>query len=153
MRSGTTSRSGLSRTILHSTSPCSTEPSLVPYYAQESTMATSYFSERGSISSDPLTPSAPSPSTPLGSAPRISALSTRITSVLSSSHGDLELRDALETLDARGLENTPETRRNLRLDIQREVIQCNGEVIEDFGKVAEVARPLLFTSVYLLMIP
>jgi hypothetical protein len=66
------------------------------------------------------------------------ALSSRITSVLSASYADLEIRDALETLDARGIRNTAETRRQIRLDVQKEVIQCNGEIIKDFGKVAEV---------------
>lgn len=40
-------------------------------------------------------------------------------------------------LDERGLQNSAETRRNLRLDVQEELIQCNGEVVRDFGKVAE----------------
>lgn len=40
-------------------------------------------------------------------------------------------------LDERGLQNTAETRRNLRLDVQQELIECNGEIVEDFGKVAE----------------
>ena len=66
------------------------------------------------------------------------ALSTRITSVLSASYADLDIRDALETLDSRGVRNTAETRRQLRLDVQREVIQCNAEIVNDFGQVAEV---------------
>ncbi|KAF2274843.1 oligomeric complex COG6 [Westerdykella ornata] len=66
-----------------------------------------------------------------------SALSSRITNVLSASYADLDIRDALETLDARGVENTAETRRHLRLDVQREVIQCNGEIVKDFGAVAD----------------
>lgn len=65
-------------------------------------------------------------------------LSSRITSVLSASYADLEIRDVLETLDARGVRNTAETRRQVRLDVQKEVIQCNGEVVKDFGEVAEV---------------
>lgn len=66
------------------------------------------------------------------------ALSARITSVLSASYADLEIRHALETLDERGIQNTAETRRQLRLDVQREVIECNGEIVRDFGAVAEV---------------
>ncbi|KAI9685752.1 MAG: Golgi transport complex subunit 6 [Bathelium mastoideum] len=65
------------------------------------------------------------------------ALSNRITKVLAGSYADLEIRDALETLDERGLINNAETRRQLRLDVQRELIQRNGEVVQDFGKVAE----------------
>jgi len=58
--------------------------------------------------------------------------------VLSASYADLEIRDVLETLDARGVQNTAETRRQLRLDVQKDVIECNGEIIKDFGQVAEV---------------
>ena len=76
----------------------------------------------------------------LGGAPqRASALSTRISSVLSAAYADLEIRDALETLDARGLKNTQDMRRQLRLDVQRDVIRCNGDIVQDFGRVAEVA--------------
>jgi hypothetical protein len=74
------------------------------------------------------------------------ALSGRITSVLSASYADLDIRDAVETLDARGVQNTAETRRQLRLDVQKEVIQCNGEIVKDFGEVAEVCIYLLHTS-------
>lgn len=72
-----------------------------------------------------------------GVANRSNALQNRITSVLSASYADLEIRDALSMLDERGLQNSAQTRRNLRLDIQEELIQCNGEVVQDFGKVAE----------------
>lgn len=99
-------------------------------------MATSYFSERASPApQDLFSPASPAVGTPLRGT---NALSTRITSVLSASYADLEIRDALETLDTRGVKNTAETRRQLRLDVQKEVIQCNGEVVKDFGQVAAV---------------
>ncbi|QDS71812.1 Golgi transport complex subunit 6 [Venturia effusa] len=94
--------------------------------------STSYFTERNGATPDLL-----SPSTPQASAPRSSALSSRIASVLSASYADLDLRDALETLDARNFQNTQESRRNLRLDLQQTVIKSNGEIIQDFGQVAE----------------
>ncbi|KAF2195236.1 oligomeric Golgi complex subunit 6 [Zopfia rhizophila CBS 207.26] len=98
-------------------------------------MATSYFQERSTPAShDGLSPASLS----VGAASRgANALSSRITSVLSASYADLEIRDALETLDARGFQNTVETRRQIRLDVQKEVIQCNGEIVKDFGQVAE----------------
>lgn len=101
-------------------------------------MATSYFPER----SAPLLRDSPSPAPPVPGPPSRSAnaLSARITSVLSASYADLEIRDALETLDARQIHNTSETRRQLRLDVQKEVVQCNGEIVKDFGHVAEVGR-------------
>ena len=102
-------------------------------------MSTSYFLERnGSGLQDGLTPASPAVGVP--SARGTSALSSRITSVLSASYADLDIRDAVETLDARGVKNTEETRRQLRLDVQREVIQCNGEIVKDFGEVAEVCK-------------
>jgi hypothetical protein len=75
------------------------------------------------------------------SLPKTNPLSNKLTSILSTSFADGELRDALRTLDQRGVQNTPETRRNLRLDAQREVIDRNGDVIQDFGHVAEVCPP------------
>ncbi|QKX63393.1 uncharacterized protein TRUGW13939_10563 [Talaromyces rugulosus] len=75
-------------------------------------------------------------------APRSNALSNRLTSVLSASYADSDIRDALETLDIRETHNTPETRRQLRLDVQKEVISCNGEIVADFGKVAEQLKQL-----------
>lgn len=69
---------------------------------------------------------------------KTSAPSARITSVLSASYADSDVREALRTLDRQNIHNTPETRRRFRLDVQREVIQRNGMIIQDFGHVAEV---------------
>lgn len=71
-----------------------------------------------------------------GQAPRLSALNSKITSILSSSLANIEIRDALEALDTRKIQNTPATRRNLRLDLQQDVITSNAEIISDFGTVA-----------------
>ena len=102
-------------------------------------MATSYFQERGPSPSVHTGGAASSPRTPLtpsSAAPRSNALQNRITSVLSASYADLEIRDALGAYDERKLTNTAEARRNLRLDVQEELIQCNGEIVQDFGQVA-----------------
>ncbi len=64
--------------------------------------------------------------------------SSKVTSVLSSSYADTEFREALALLDERGVSNTAETRRQLRLDLQKEVIDSNGEIIDEFARVAEV---------------
>lgn len=69
---------------------------------------------------------------------RSTALASRLTSVLSASYADSDIRDALRTLDERNLKNTAKTRRRLRLDAQKEVIERNDEIIQDFGQVAEV---------------
>ena len=69
---------------------------------------------------------------------RSTALASKLTSVLSASYADSDIRDALRTLDERNIKNTGQTRRRLRLDAQKEVIELNNEVIQDFGQVAEV---------------
>lgn len=101
-------------------------------------MAASYFTER---TASPITNgsvnSILSPTTPSTAAPRSNALQNRITSVLSASYADSDTRDALSILDARHLTNTAAARRNLRLDVQQELIECNGEIVQDFGRVAE----------------
>ncbi|KAL5120907.1 Golgi transport complex subunit 6 [Pleosporales sp. CAS-2024a] len=98
-------------------------------------MSVGYFpGHRTSASQDGLSSATQSS----GAASRgVNAFSSRITSVLSASYADLEMRDALETLDARGVLNTAETRRQIRLDVQKELIECNGEIVKDFGHVAE----------------
>ncbi|KAI9038177.1 Golgi transport complex subunit COG6 [Aspergillus affinis] len=68
---------------------------------------------------------------------RSNALSNRLTSVLSASYADSDIRDALETLSLRGVHNTAEVRRQLRLDVQKEVVDSNATIVRDFGKVAE----------------
>jgi hypothetical protein len=101
-------------------------------------MASSYFQERtgsASLNTGGAVSSPRSPTTP--SAPRSNALQNRITAVLSASYADLEIRDALGVFDDRKLGNTAEARRNLRLDVQEELIQCNGEIVQDFGQVAQ----------------
>ncbi|KAI9372049.1 oligomeric Golgi complex subunit 6 [Aspergillus egyptiacus] len=90
--------------------------------------ATPALSSRASPATSPLTP-------PLQQ--RSNALSNRLTSVLSVSYADSDIRDALETLSLRGIHNTAEVRRQLRLDIQKEVVDCNAEIVRDFGHVAE----------------
>lgn len=69
-----------------------------------------------------------------------SNLSSKVTSVLSASYADLEIKDALSLLDERGVESNAETRRLLRSDIQKDVIDSNGEIIQRFGLVAKVGR-------------
>ncbi|KAK4228143.1 oligomeric Golgi complex subunit 6 [Podospora fimiseda] len=86
----------------------------------------------------PLSPT--SPTTPSSLTKGAAPLSSKISSVLSSSYADREFREALALLDGRGVQNTAETRRQLRLDLQKEVIDSNGEIIDEFAKVAEQLR-------------
>jgi conserved oligomeric Golgi complex subunit 6 len=88
--------------------------------------------------SGPLSPQgSAAPSSPLTSK-TANPLSSKVTTVLSSSYADTDFREALALLDERGVSNTAETRRQLRLDLQKEVIDSNGEIIDEFAKVAEV---------------
>ncbi|KAH0609379.1 uncharacterized protein H6S33_012865 [Morchella sextelata] len=61
----------------------------------------------------------------------------RLSSVLSASYSDSEIRNALQVLDARFTDNSPDSRRQLRVDIQAEVIRSNAHIIEEFAKIAE----------------
>ena len=72
---------------------------------------------------------------------RSNALTNKLSGVLSASYADSEIRDALQSLDEKRIRNSAETRRKLRLDVQKEVIQRNGAVVQEFGHVAEV-RPI-----------
>lgn len=102
---------------------------------------TSYFTTSGSASNGANTPTPSSPLSPPTQRP--TALTNRLTTVLSASYADSDIRDSLETLSLRGIHNTAETRRQLRLDVQKEVVDCNAEIVKDFGKVAEVRLLLL----------
>lgn len=69
---------------------------------------------------------------------RSNALSNKLSAVLSASYADSEIRDALRSLDEKEIKNTARTRRRLRLDVQKDVIEPNGAVVQEFGHVAEV---------------
>jgi hypothetical protein len=103
-------------------------------------MAAGYFTTKGQSPVDgrATSPASPALSSTSQTPLRSNALSSKVNSVLSASYADLEIRDALQLLDERGIENTVETRRQLRLDIQKDVIDSNGLVIKEFGHVAEV---------------
>lgn len=99
-------------------------------------MATPYFNGRVASPTAEGNNAIPSPTAPSTAGSKSSALQNRLTSVLSASYADLEIRDALSMLDERGLQNSAQTRRNLRLDVQQELIECNAEIVQDFGEVA-----------------
>ncbi len=105
-------------------------------------MTSNYFEEiGGSLQDGTFTPSTPS-----GGGAKSNAVSTKITTLLSSSFADSDVRDALAILDSRNVTNNAETRRRLRQDAQKEVIDCNGEIVADFGKVAEVWHATLISA-------
>lgn len=73
---------------------------------------------------------------------RSNALSQKISSVLSASYLDLEIKEALRHLDAKNIQNSSGVRRRLRLDVQKEMIDCNRGIISEFGQVAKVCLSL-----------
>ncbi|SPO01311.1 related to Conserved oligomeric Golgi complex subunit 6 [Cephalotrichum gorgonifer] len=66
--------------------------------------------------------------------------SSKVNGVLATSYADSEFREVLSMVDERGLENSSELRRQIRLQLQKEVIESNGEIIREFGHVAEQLR-------------
>ena len=86
---------------------------------------------------DRMSPGPPSPALSSATNKTGNPLSNKLTSVLSTSYVDSEFREALALLDERGVSNTAETRRRLRLDVQKEVIDTNGQIVAEFGRVAD----------------
>ncbi|KAI1826309.1 oligomeric complex COG6 [Xylaria intraflava] len=84
------------------------------------------------IPPSPLSPGQPNRAT--------NPISSKVTTVLSTSYADSEFRAALALLDERSVSNSAETRRQLRLDVQKEVIDSNGQIITEFGRVADQLR-------------
>lgn len=78
----------------------------------------------------------------LSSAKRNNALTSKLTSVLSSSYADSEIRDALRVFDGRYGRNELGSDFDLKYETQREVIEANARIIKDFSEVAKVRMPL-----------
>lgn len=115
-------------------------------------MATDYFVSKRAPSLGEGLETPPEATTP--QALRSNPLSSKVTSVLSASYADSDIRDALALLDKRNISNNAETRRQIRLDVQREIIESNGEIIQEFGHVAEVRDidiPMMLTKAHVLI--
>ncbi|KAG6001188.1 hypothetical protein E4U21_004626 [Claviceps maximensis] len=67
----------------------------------------------------------------------LSSLPSKHVSVLSMSFSDSEFRETLSIFDDRILLNDAKNRRHIRLDLQKDVMQWNGLVVDQFGRVAE----------------
>ena len=80
-----------------------------------------------------------------------SASQQRLATVLSASYIDADLRNALAVLDEQFVDNTAESRRQLRVNIQGDVIRSNAQIIRDFALVAEVVPPSPFRFSFLLV--
>ncbi|RMZ83217.1 hypothetical protein DV738_g1289, partial [Chaetothyriales sp. CBS 135597] len=90
------------------------------------------------LSHDAADPSLLSPSAGDSLASRkASALSTKLATVLSSSYADSEIREALRLLDLRQGADHENIRHNLKASVQKEVIDANARILDDFGQVAE----------------
>jgi conserved oligomeric Golgi complex subunit 6 len=67
-------------------------------------------------------------------------LSSKLNTVLATSYADSDFRDAIALLDTRSVRNTPDTRRQLRLQVQKNVIASSAGIIQEFRHVAEQLR-------------
>jgi len=74
----------------------------------------------------------------INSTRRGNALSNKLTSVLSSSYADSEIREALRLYDVRYGQVEPEIDLDLRYQAQKEVIEANARIVDDFSQVAKV---------------
>lgn len=88
-------------------------------------------------------PSNPPTPTSISSLRSFTPFSSKVTTVLATSYADSEFRDALSLIDDRSVTNTSATRRQLRLNLQKEVIESNGDIITEFGKVSDVSMVLI----------
>lgn len=67
-------------------------------------------------------------------------LAVKVSVVLSTSYSDADFRGTIALIDQRGMKNDWKTRRRLRLDLQKEVIEENGKILDGFGSVSVVGR-------------
>lgn len=79
-----------------------------------------------------------SPSQESHAVKNFSTSSNKLTSVLSSSFVDADTRNALRLFDARYSSHVQDNSFDLKYEAQKEVIQANGKIIDDFARVAQV---------------
>lgn len=79
---------------------------------------------------------------------RATALSTKLATVLSASYADSEIREALRLFDLRDVASHEGGTHNLKALAEKEVIDANARVVDDFGHVAEVgAGSIMWTFI------
>ncbi|KAK9457675.1 oligomeric Golgi complex subunit 6 [Dipodascopsis uninucleata] len=71
-----------------------------------------------------------------GEGGRSNLLSLKLAEILSTSYADSSIRDALILLGDRIQDNSSEMRRQFRANVEAEVIEANGQVLEQFSKIA-----------------
>jgi conserved oligomeric Golgi complex subunit 6 len=81
-----------------------------------------------------------SPADDGSSSKRANALSTKLTTVLSTPYADSEIREALRLFDLQNLGADEQNGRNLKALAEKEVIDANARIVDDFGSVAEVGE-------------
>ncbi|KAH0599284.1 hypothetical protein MHUMG1_03401 [Metarhizium humberi] len=65
------------------------------------------------------------------------SLATKVTAVLSTSFSDTEFREALALIDEQEFANDAKNRRQIRINLYKDVIDSNGTIIDNFGRVSE----------------
>lgn len=73
------------------------------------------------------------------------SLATKVTAVLSTSFSDTEFREALALIDQQEFANDAKNRRQIRINLHKDVIDSNGTIIDNFGRVSEVSFPPIIT--------
>ena len=69
---------------------------------------------------------------------RGNVLSTKLTNVLSSSYADSEIRDALRIFEKRYGHSDLDRDFDLRYQTQKEIVETNAKIVDDFSQVAKV---------------
>lgn len=70
--------------------------------------------------------------------PSDSLTQQRLVAVLAAPFSDSDIRDALIILDKHFVENSAESRRQLRSSVQADVIASNAQIIRDFSLISKV---------------
>ncbi|KAK9473175.1 oligomeric Golgi complex subunit 6 [Dipodascopsis tothii] len=72
----------------------------------------------------------------VSSAGKSNLLSIKLSEILATTYADGSIKEALVLLGDRVQNNTPEMRRQFRANVEAEVIEANGQVLEQFSKMA-----------------
>lgn len=65
------------------------------------------------------------------------ALQRKVSALLATSYTDAGLKQAIEILDSRFGSNSEEASRRLQQDVQKEIIESDGQIILEFSKIAD----------------
>lgn len=79
-------------------------------------------------------------------------LSAKVSSLLSASYSDAGFKETLELIDERHIPIDAKGRRTFQLNLHKEIIDQNGQVLDEFRKVTEVRIPLANSIIYIILV-